>query len=1278
MTVNEKGDVGAGSFYAKDQTVIPWNLTNPIYKYVAVTLIVSNLNTSINTGPLSLSAGINILGAAPGPLQFKIILIVQGVQRSAPAIASDVESVFGMQTGSFTTLASNPLNLPVSVFGANLESNPYSNFVGKFVQETSAKQAVIGKYSAALLETSSSGIFFNSVESVTYPLSQLLTPRALDSVILGGAFQFGQEFDAAFGFNSTGVVAFQKKVLDFSQPQDHTLSFGALIGLTYGVTSATNETFAIMLPGGAEIMRFNPSIMLVQSSSQSILLVGAFPWIGTAPRLLPDVSVTFHYPAFDSPVLSVSWSTAPAPPNIGQNFTLTLGITNNGAIDAKNLVFYLGYSGVDSWDKMLSNYSSLSYNVSYIAKGATNNHRFHFQSFAPEADFYLYAYFTDAQNFGYEWQTQFTIAPNALQLGPLTVTKSVTPTNPTYGQVGNVTVTIRNPTSSTYYNVQDLNPDAWPILYPGGFGNNPPPGTAPPATTIGPAGTLTLSYPYFFNLTGSIALAPERIAYSHVANLPITNATLVGEYLAQSPPPPPLIVGLPPILPIVDTTMNATELNFLYLVQDQGYVRINVGVKNTGVQAAMTVVVSSLIPRAFDPNSYCSSCPPGPQLPLVKGGNATANGDGTIGFAVAILQPGEQASAWYIVKANTTVGFFETHSNVTAQASDGGEFRLSYSGPVLGVYFSPAYTLPPPQQGSLETTVTMDRATIASGSSTVVTVHLYNEANVTLTGINATVQNGFGSPLTFTLTSELVPDMPAGSSRTVGFTAVPSQSVVLPASGWTTGLLYGTVYYNTSSTTRAGSNFSQNVMIYNSTISGFNPSLRVDISTTTPQVPEGGIGYAILTVTNTGLSNVTRFTFYLHTPPYPLSDSHSAPETIYGFDYAMWLATIRPGESVSFRVGIRTRGGGLYPVYSTYLSYNFNSPNPTPYGIEAQISASSAALITATDTTGPSVSIPWTSPFAPSSDTAVQVRAQLYDGSGLGHVNLEYTTDRAHWIPVVMTPSFSSYMPLGYLIANQLVPPFFGDVYNATIPPQSSDTIVYYRIRATDLFGNVMIQDNNGLDYLYSIQGAHSVVIDQLLGTNLQLNLSKYIPTLHATITLSVSTPISIQVTQLSSNPGGNPPSGSSALGIYVQINANASIYLAARIRFYYTSSQIQGLNAGDIAPYYWDGTNWLALNNVVVNTSEMWAEGTVTHFSVFALFTTGPAQTQPPPTQPPTQTTNAQPPWLIIGVTIAILTVATVGGLLQRTRSRKLGQVSMLETSAPTPPAATRCPSSP
>src|SRR5713226_1112079 len=40
MSVSPQGDVAAGSFYALDPTIIPWDLTNPIYKYVGVTLIV--------------------------------------------------------------------------------------------------------------------------------------------------------------------------------------------------------------------------------------------------------------------------------------------------------------------------------------------------------------------------------------------------------------------------------------------------------------------------------------------------------------------------------------------------------------------------------------------------------------------------------------------------------------------------------------------------------------------------------------------------------------------------------------------------------------------------------------------------------------------------------------------------------------------------------------------------------------------------------------------------------------------------------------------------------------------------------------------------------------------------------------------------------------------------------------------------------------------------------------------------------------------------------------
>ncbi len=220
------------------------------------------------------------------------------------------------------------------------------------------------------------------------------------------------------------------------------------------------------------------------------------------------------------------------------------------------------------------------------------------------------------------------------------------------------------------------------------------------------------------------------------------------------------------------------------------------------------------------------------------------------------------------------------------------------------------------------------------------------------------------------------------------------------------------------------------------------------------------------------------------------------------------------------------------------------------------------------------------------------------------------------------------------------------------------------------------MQDNNGIDFSYTVQGgSNNAVIEQKPGTNVVVNLTQSIPTLRATITLNVSTPIAIQVTRLSSNPGGSPPAGTSPLGIYVQINANVSITLDARIRLYYTASQVQGLNASSVAPYYWDGTNWVALDNVVVNTSQMWVEGTVHHFSLFAIFAAAqtPACTSNCTKSPP----PAQSPWLIIGIVVAVVVVAAVGGFYT-TRMRKRGSSSTGSTLTPPPAPASGTPASP
>jgi hypothetical protein len=53
MVCERAGRCGCGSFYALDPTIIPWDLTNPVYKYVGVTLTLTKriLNNSCDWSP---------------------------------------------------------------------------------------------------------------------------------------------------------------------------------------------------------------------------------------------------------------------------------------------------------------------------------------------------------------------------------------------------------------------------------------------------------------------------------------------------------------------------------------------------------------------------------------------------------------------------------------------------------------------------------------------------------------------------------------------------------------------------------------------------------------------------------------------------------------------------------------------------------------------------------------------------------------------------------------------------------------------------------------------------------------------------------------------------------------------------------------------------------------------------------------------------------------------------------------------------------------------------
>jgi hypothetical protein len=174
------------------------------------------------------------------------------------------------------------------------------------------------------------------------------------------------------------------------------------------------------------------------------------------------------------------------------------------------------------------------------------------------------------------------------------------------------------------------------------------------------------------------------------------------------------------------------------------------------------------------------------------------------------------------------------------------------------------------------------------------------------------------------------------------------------------------------------------------------------------------------------------------------------------------------------------------------------------------------------------------------------------------------------------------------------------------------------------------------------------------------LNATQFIPGIRTTVSLNVSTPIAIQVIQLGMNPGGSPPTGMNALGVYTQINANLTITVNAKLRFYYNSTQIRGLDPNTVTPYSWDGTRWTALTGVTRNNGLNYVEAPVTHFSLFALFAS-PQQPQPPPT-------TSQLPWLLIGLAATVGIIAIIGGVLAMKR-RKGPSPSLVQTPPSAPP---------
>ncbi|MHA2142619.1 MAG: hypothetical protein ACXADD_14100 [Candidatus Thorarchaeota archaeon] len=93
------------------------------------------------------------------------------------------------------------------------------------------------------------------------------------------------------------------------------------------------------------------------------------------------------------------------------------------------------------------------------------------------------------------------------------------------------------------------------------------------------------------------------------------------------------------------------------------------------------------------------------------------------------------------------------------------------------------------------------------------------------------------------------------------------------------------------------------------------------------------------------------------------------------------------------------------------------------------------------DTLGPSITSVNENPASPTSSDSVTVSATVQDGSGVNTVTLQYKVDSGSWNNVSMSAS--------------------GNTYTGVIPAQAADSLITYRIVATDMVGNEAISGEN-------------------------------------------------------------------------------------------------------------------------------------------------------------------------------------------------------------------------
>jgi len=181
--------------------------------------------------------------------------------------------------------------------------------------------------------------------------------------------------------------------------------------------------------------------------------------------------------------------------------------------------------------------------------------------------------------------------------------------------------------------------------------------------------------------------------------------------------------------------------------------------------------------------------------------------------------------------------------------------------------------------------------------------------------------------------------------------------------------------------------------------------------------------------------------------------------------------------------------------------------------------------------------------------------------------------------------------------------------FNMSINDSNRQDPLFYRIKSNVTDG-ISTSTTLNINYTFINETCNRFINDSFTAIANETTIINGTQDADTTIEIVTNTTVngSFSITKTTFSPVSFTDFGVVALNKYIDIAVSSDInqsLTSVKIKIYYTDAEVTavGIEESSLKTYNWNGTNWIVLDNLTIDTSNNFVSGTVEHFSLFALF---------------------------------------------------------------------------